>query len=213
MESTVKNNAGQGWFASFADIRTDTYVLLASLLGQPPTQAHADVLQSLSWDDAIPARLCEALHGLRQAARGLSLSAMEREYNDLFVAMGCGVLAPYASWYRDGTLQSPALASLRSDLMRLGITRQDGCHEPEDHAAAICEAMAILSRNPDGEAYTVQADFHHRHIEPWLGAFFKDLQTTKRGDLFPAIGLLGGRFLESESEYLKYGINKSFLTQ
>ena len=213
MESTLKTAAGQGWFASFADIRTDSYVLLASLLGQPPTQAHVEVLQNLNWDDAIPVRLYDALNELRQAALNLTLPAMEREYNDLFLALGCGKLAPYASWYRDGILQSPVLASLRSDLMRLGIVRLDECHEPEDHAAALCEAMALLSQNTDHEAYAVQADFHHRHIEPWLGAFFKDLRTLKSAVMFPAIGHFGGSFLESEREYLKYGINKSFLTQ
>ena len=55
-------------------------------------------------------------------------------------------MVPYASWYRERMIQSSPLASLRGDLMRLGIVRQPDSYESEDHAGAICEAMALLTR-------------------------------------------------------------------
>jgi len=201
----------QGWFASYGNIRTDSYVMLASLLGHPPTQDLVNILQSLQWDDAIPGKLHEALLALRQASHDTTLATMESEYNRLFMALGCGEMVPCASWYREGILQSPCLASLRSDLMRLGIIRQEGSHESEDHAAALLEIMALLSQNPDDTPHAVQADFYRRHMEPWMAKFFNDLRSIKGAGFFAAVGRFGGCFLESEREYLKYGMNTSLL--
>ncbi len=72
--------------------------------------------------------------------------------------MGCGEMVPYASWYRDRMIQSSPLASLRADLMRLGIVRQPDSYESEDHAGALCETMALLSREANAVPHATQAD-------------------------------------------------------
>jgi TorA maturation chaperone TorD len=207
MESVMENRDAPAGFAPYADIRTDGYVVLASLLGQPPTEDLRAILQNLQWDEAIPEQLDHALKVLCQAGHDYPLAAMKEEFDRLFVGLGCGEMIPYASWYREKMIQSMPLVSLRSDLIRLGIVRQSDNHETEDHAAALCEVMAIISRKPNGCSYGTQADFFQQHIASWMGSFFKDLQSAKSAGFYRAVGLFGLSFLEFEGRYLKYRLN------
>ena len=69
---------------------------------------------------------------------------MDAEYQDLFIGVGRGEVVPYGSWYMTGFLMDKPLALLRADLAALGFERQENVKEPEDHAAALCETMAML---------------------------------------------------------------------
>ena len=64
----MNNPHTEGWFAPYAAIRTDCYVMLASLLGQAPSEMTIGILQDLQWDEAIPGKLDRALSRLREAA-------------------------------------------------------------------------------------------------------------------------------------------------
>ena len=207
MESVTENKDAPAGFAPFADIRTDGYVMLAAFLGQPPSEDFRVILQNLKWDEAIPEQLDHALRALRQAAEDYPLAAMKEEFDRLFVGLGCGEMIPYASWYREKMIQSLTLVSLRSDLIRLGIVRQSDNHEPEDHAAALCEVMAIISQNSNDRSYKTQADFFQQHIASWLGIFFKDLQSAKSAGFYRTVGLFGSSFLEFECRYLGCHLN------
>jgi TorA maturation chaperone TorD len=202
MESMTSTRNAPAGFAPYATIRADSYVLLASLLGQPPAEALRLILQGLQWDDAVPEDLGEALAELRRAGYDYPLAAMQEEYDRLFVGLGRGELIPYASWYREGAIQSLPLVPLRSDLIRLGIVRQAGNHDSEDHAAALCEVMAIISREAGGSGYGTQAGFFGDHIASWMGAFFEDLRSANRAGFYRAVGRFGLGFLESECRYL-----------
>jgi TorA maturation chaperone TorD len=199
---TVHSNTPAG-FDQLANIRTDCYVLLASLLAKQPSEELRDILQKLDWDEAIPGELNQALTALCRAAHDYSLAAMRDEFDRLFVGLGCGEAIPYASWYREKMIQGLPLVPLRSDLVRLGIVRRSDNHEPEDHAAALCEVMAIISREDSGSNMTTQAGFFQQHIASWMGNFFKDLQSAKSAGFYRAVGLFGSRFLEFEAGRLK----------
>jgi TorA maturation chaperone TorD len=116
--------------------------------------------------------------------------------------MGCGEMVPYASWYRKRVIQAAPLASLRADLMRLGIVKQPGSYESEDHAGALCEVMALLSAATKGISPAVQAEFFERHVGSWMIGFFEDLRSAKNIGFYRAVASFGSRFLEVESEYL-----------
>jgi TorA maturation chaperone TorD len=206
----MKTMDAPGWFAAHAAIRTDSYVMLASLLGQTPSEELLNIVRNLHWDEALPETLDHALGALRQAAHDYPLAALEGEFNKLFVGLGSGELVPYASWYREKKIQSSPLASVRSDLIDLGIVRQTGCHESEDHAGTLCEIMAIISQKPNDASHAAQAMFFHRHIAPWMMTFFKDLQSAKSAEFYRMVGLFGSCFLETESEYLNQGVNTPF---
>ena len=207
MESMMANMDAPAGFDTFENIRTDGYVLLASLLKQPPSEELRNILQNLQWDEAIPGKLNQALTALRQAGHDYPLATIKDEFNRLFVGLGCGEMIPYASWYREKMIQSLPLVPLRSDLIRLGIVRRSDSHEPEDHVAALCEVMAIISRKTNGWNYMTQAGFFEQHIASWMGSFFKDLQSTKSAGFYRTVGRFGLSFLEFEGRYLKCHLN------
>jgi TorA maturation chaperone TorD len=205
LEPVMKNMDAPVWFSSHENIRIDSYVMLASLLAQPPSEDLLDILQDLRWEEVVPEKLDSALKVLRQASRNCSLAAIEAEFSKLFVGLGCGKMVPYASWYKERIIQSSTLASVRSDLICLGIVRQEDCHESEDHAGVLCEIMALISQKSNDVPYATQAKFFQQHISSWMTTFFKDLQSEKDIQFYRTVGIFGSLFLEYEREYLKYG--------
>jgi TorA maturation chaperone TorD len=198
------------WFTTYADMRSDTYVMLAALLGLPPSEDLLGVLQNLEWPQATPEPLSNALEALRQAGQNTSLGAMKDEFNRLFIGLGTGEMVPYASWYKEKKIQSLPLASLRSSLLELGILRQAGSHESEDHAGALCEIMALISRQSNPIPLPVQANFFQRHIASWIIAFFEDLRLVKDASFYSVVGLFGSRFMELEHKYMNLGEHTPF---
>ncbi len=209
MEPVKKSPRAPARSASHATIRTDGYVMLASLLRQPPSDELLRIVRNLVWEKALPENLDAALKALRQAGRDIPLAAMEEEFNRLFVGLGSGEMIPSASWYRERKIQSLPLASLRADLMQLGIVRQTDCHEPEDTAGALCEIMALISRKTKALPPAQQAKFFKTHIASWMPAFFRDLQSSTSSEFYRAVGSFGICFLESEAEYLKSFVSAS----
>ena len=208
MEPAIKTRNDPLWFDPYASVRSDSYVLLATLLGRPPSEGLIKILQDLNWGEAIPEKLDQALRALRQAGCTYPLAALEEEYDQLFVGLGCGQMVPYASWYKDKRIQSMPLVSLRSDLIRLGIVRQRESRESEDHAAALCEIMALISQKSMDLSLATQAEFFRKHISWWMPNFFKDLQSAKRAEFYREVGQFGSCFLESEEEFLD--VNRSY---
>ncbi|MGA3208985.1 MAG: molecular chaperone TorD family protein [Syntrophales bacterium] len=207
MESVKKKKVAPSWLNQYARIRTDIYVMLAALLVSPPSEEHLNVLRHLEWDEDISEKMHKALEALRSSSHGYQPAILGDEYNKLFVGLGCGEVIPYASWYRERMIQSLPLASLRSDLFRLGIVRQEDNHDSEDHAGALCEIMAIISDKSNDVPYDAQAGFFEKHIASWMPILFKDMQSAKSARFYRVVGSLGSYFLESEKEYLKYGSN------
>jgi TorA maturation chaperone TorD len=194
---------GPSWCGPHAGLRTDGYVLLAALLLDKPSEAAITLVQNMSWSADLPDGMREALAALQYAGSNSPLSAISEDFDRLFVGMGCGELIPYASWYREKMIQSAPLAAIRSDLARLGIVRQSDCFEPEDHAGALCEIMALLSLAENEIAAREQAAFFHQHIACWMPILFKDLQRAGKKGFYSCVGDFGCCFLKGESGYLQ----------
>jgi TorA maturation chaperone TorD len=178
--------------------RAQEYALLASLLSAAPSQELLSALAKLR-GDATPLGVAHA--ALAQAADSITVSDAEREYFDLFVGIGRGELLPYASYYLAGFLNERPLARLRADLARFGIERTDATVEPEDHAAILCEIMAGLAsgRLPCGAE--AQREIFQKHMLPWMGRLFADIETsTAATKFYPHVGALGRVFLEIEQQ-------------
>jgi TorA maturation chaperone TorD len=177
--------------------RNREYSLLATLLSRAPDQAMLDRLADLP-GDASPLGLAHA--AIAQAARCTKSSLVEREYFDLFVGLGRGELLPYGSYYLTGFLHERPLARLREDLARLGVERAADQAEPEDHAAILCEVMAgVVSRRFHAPAGADRALFE-RHLSPWIGRFFADLERASSADFYRPVGALGRAFIDIETE-------------
>jgi TorA maturation chaperone TorD len=138
--------------------------------------------------------------GLAQAASEASTEQVEREFFDLFIGIGRGELLPYGSYYLTGFLHERPLARLRGDLAPLGIERADGNAEPEDHAATLCEIMSgLLNGRLPAPAGTDQQIFE-KHLAPWMGRFFADLERAEAANLYRHVGAVGRLFMDIEAE-------------
>jgi TorA maturation chaperone TorD len=183
-------------------LRADTYRLLGRLLGTPPDDETLALLATAptSEDDNLLAVAWRLL--ATTAARGRADQASD-EYEALFIGLGRGELVPYASWYMTGYLMEQPLAELRSDMRQLGFELHDDVSEPEDHAAALCEIMALLATEADPCSLARQAKFFETHIGPWMARFFRDMQQADSARFYRAVGQLGEQFIETDQRYLE----------
>lgn len=182
-------------------VRAHTYGLLGALLAGAPA---ADLLQLLAGVEAASqdkdAAFADAWQQLAIAADRADPGAVAEEYQELFIGLGRGEVVPYGSWYMTGFLMDKPLAVLRGDLAALGFERQEGVSEPEDHAAALCETMAMLVS--EGHGHEAQRRFFDNHMGPWMGKFFRDLDAANSAAFYRAVGQFGEQFMEFESGYL-----------
>jgi TorA maturation chaperone TorD/DNA-binding transcriptional regulator YdaS (Cro superfamily) len=177
--------------------RAQEYALLATLLARAPD---AEFLKRLAKLGGDPTPLGVAHAALGGHATHADAERVGREYFDLFVGLGRGELLPYASYYLTGFLHERPLARLRRDLKRFGIEQVDGQSEPEDHAAILCEIMAVLAGGEFEAPPGAEREIFEAHIAPWIGRFFADLETSKTADFYARVGSVGRTFIEIEME-------------
>ena len=194
-------DAGEG------SLRTHLYALLSRLMSSPPDGEVLSLLQTVEVRDPDgDVDLGSAWNDLRKIAGEMSIDELDDEFHTLFIGLGRGELVPHGSWYLTGYLMEKPLVELRTDLAALGVERQAEVREPEDHAAALCDVMVLLEGDGGGASYLTQAAFFQKHIEPWMGRFFHDMQVAKSAQFYRAVGLFGERFMEIESEYFASGL-------
>ena len=188
-------------------VRANTYGLLGALLAAPARREHFDLLANIdisstpSTNGPSTADLGAAWSVLRRAAEHVDVDAVDDEYHDLFIGVGRGELIPYCSWYLTGFVMDKPLAVLRTDLAALGFERQNDVKEPEDHAAALLETMALITASAE-HGIDVQRRFFDRHLATWMRTFFADLQTAESAHFYRAVGRFGDRFMTFEMQYL-----------
>lgn len=180
-------------------LRIDIYSLLAHLLRKAPDADVIDWLANLDVD--APNELIQttgmsaAWPLLKLAAQKTLLTAVEDEYQDLFIGIGHGEIVPFGSWFLTGSLMEMPLAHLRHDLKKLGFERDESVKEPEDHIAALLEVMMMLVTEHN---YIDQAEFFNRHIDTWFERFCQDLKTAKSAVFYSAVAELAWQFLSIE---------------
>jgi TorA maturation chaperone TorD len=177
--------------------RAQEYALLAALLLRAPDAEFLERLAALR-GDASPLGLAHA--ALAEAAANTTADKLQREYFDLFIGLGRGELLPYGSYYLTGFLHERPLARLREDLNELGIKRTEGNVEPEDHAAILCEVMAGLIADRFATPAGSDQRIFERHLKPWIGRFFSDLERAESAVFYARVGMLGRVFIDIETE-------------
>lgn len=177
--------------------RAQEYALLATLLSRAPSAKLIAQIAKLR-GDATPLGLAHAHLG--DAASRTTAAVVEREYFDLFIGLGRGELLPYASFYLTGFLNERPLSRLRQDLAVLGIERVENSFEPEDHAATLCEIMAGLAGGRFPASEDAQREMFEKHVAPWMGRLFSDMENAAAADFYRSVGSLGRVFLEIEAE-------------
>jgi TorA maturation chaperone TorD len=177
--------------------RSRQYALLAALLARAPDAELLGRLTKLR-GDASPLGIAHA--ALAQAASETTADRLQREYFDLFIGLGRGELLPYGSYYLTGFLHERPLARLREDLKALGLERAAGNIEPEDHAAILCEIMAGLADGQFAAPAGSDQRLFERHLKPWVGRFFSDLERAEAADFYARVGTVGRLFIDIEAE-------------
>jgi TorA maturation chaperone TorD len=188
---------GEGVVDEIDLLRAQEYGLLSVLLARAPSADLLKSLTALSGDETV---FGQAHTALAAAARATDAPALEKEFFALFIGVGRGELLPYASFYLTGFLNERPLAAVRRDLAALGLEREEGLRDPEDHIAILFDVMAGLAAGRFEETGVSQHEFFSRHIEPWAGRFFEDLATAPSSRFYRAVAAVGSAFVEVETQ-------------
>jgi len=180
-------NGGAGEVEEVDAARAQEYALLATLLARSPDAQLLGRLARMR-GDATPLGIAHAALG--EAAAHADAEGVGREYFDLFVGLGRGELLPYGAYYLTGFLYERPLARLRGDLKRLGIEQEPEQSEPEDHAAILCEIMAGIAGGQLAVSAGADREIFEKHMAPWIGRFFADLERAEAADFYVRVGTL-----------------------
>lgn len=187
-------------------MRAAVYELLGNLMAGPPDEQMLSRLRHIGTadnsDEPEDTRLAMGWQLMKQASIKADTAALTDEYFALLLGVGRGELVPFGSWYMTGFLMEKPVAVLRSDLAGLGIERQKGVVESEDHIAALCDAMALIIRNAHEISLTTQQHFFNDHLAPWVGRFFNDMQNANSAHFYRSVGFFGESFFEFEQQLL-----------
>lgn len=175
-------------------LRADVYRLLGRLLAAPPTHELLAFIADLEADpDGTP--LSQAWQALADNAHETNPESLERAHFRHLIGVIQGEVVPYASWYLHGTLMDEPVVAVRRDLRLLGLERDPAVKEPEDHLAALCDAMAWLIEQVPAET----SRFFTHHLASWGERCMRDLAAVDT-PFYASVGRLGQAFLAMEAE-------------
>ena len=132
------------------EARAEFYAVLSRLFANPPdAPLLAAIGASQPWPDEADNPLAMAWNRLILASQAMDADAAEQEYTDLFVGVGKSEVDLHAAhWLPSSQMEKP-LATLRTDLAALGLSRQPGVTMYENNLAALLETMRILIAGRD----------------------------------------------------------------
>ena len=180
-------------------LRADLYDFLGAMLAAPPDADLLKNAKSLSGDETPIGRAVTALSTI---AGAFAPGGAREEFEALFIGLGRGELLPYASYYLTGFLNEKPLALLRQDMVANGMVRAENVFEPEDNIASLMEMMGAMIVGRFGGLADLdrQKTFFNKHIAPWAGHFYSDLEAAKNSVFYAPVGTLGRLFMEIETE-------------
>ncbi|MBL8385522.1 MAG: molecular chaperone TorD family protein [Burkholderiales bacterium] len=192
--------AGSGDLAPEEALRADLYGLIARLFAAPPD---APLLAAIA---GSPADLGGAGTALGRAWAALQAAAARADaheaaitHAELFVGTGRARVSIYASHHLTDVGREHALVALRDELGGLGLERQAGVTQPEDHLAALLEVMRHLAlRGADAGALEIQRRFFERYLGPWYGAFAGEVLAATADGFFCGAARILQAFLDLE---------------
>jgi TorA maturation chaperone TorD len=182
--------------------RADLYALLARLLFAAPDRALLDSLarhEDLYGSDEIA--LGRAWRALAQAARDADPESLRLEYDSLFIGVGKAAVTLYCSYYLTAAGRERIVVALRDELRDLDLARTGGSHEPEDHAAVLCEVMRhLVSRGAESYALECQKRFFLRYISSAYIPLTDAIGNAPAAGFYALVARLMRTFLDIESQ-------------
>ena len=181
--------------------RADFYALLARLLQAPPDAALLAQLAAAP-DLEGTGDLPRAWRGLVQASSAMDADAAAEEYEALFAGIGKAKVSIYAGFYARGTTPEHPRVRIKKDLAALGLA--PACPtEPEDHFAAIFEAMRVLVAGGAGRGPATLEDqgrFHETHLAASWPLFAKALADAAESNYYRHVAAFAAAFAALEAE-------------
>jgi TorA maturation chaperone TorD len=184
--------------------RAELYGLLARLWFAPPDAALLQQFAVAVTEAPQRGAFLEApWQDLVAAMRASSVEAAADEHSALFVGIGKPDVLPYASHHMAGALNEKPLILLRGELAELGLARDEGLGETEDHVAFLFEVMRYLIAGDDVAVCNLerQRRLFRSHIQPWVGSSLVEaVLQHPRARLYAAVAMLTRAFVEVETQ-------------
>ena len=183
--------------------RAEVYGLLSALYYAPPTaELISNIRVAVTEAPAAGALLEASWRELVAAARRLAPEDMAREYDALFGGVGKPEVYLFGSHYLSGFLNEKPLVALRTDLEGLGLARDEGMPETEDHFAYLCEVMRYLIAGDDVEVanLTRQREFFTRHLQPWAITLCDAVSVHPKADFYRCVAGFTETFISVEAQ-------------
>ena len=204
MSLHLSPDAGVGSSAlDFEAARAELYGLLAALYYAAPTSdLLAQLRVAVTEAPSAGGFLEEPWRLVVGAAREQDHASLSAEYDALFGGIGKPEVYLYGSHYLSGFLNEKPLAALRTDLMRLGLARDDAMSETEDHVAYSCEVMRYLIAGDDAALANLnqQREFFAKHLQPWVMTLCDTLQAHPKARFYVALAELTRAFMNVEAQ-------------
>ena len=152
--------------------RADLYGLLARLFAAGPDAQVLSAIATAPADFGSASPLGQAWTGVQAAARTVDAATALLEHSETFVGTGRAPISIYASHYLSDQWKEMTVVELRDRLPQLGLARQAGVNQPEDHLAALLEVMChLVRRGNEAGGMTAQCQFFERYLGPWYARF------------------------------------------
>lgn len=182
--------------------RAELYGLLARLWMAPPDAELLARFRVVVTETPEGGLLEAPWQALVSALRATTPETAADEYDALFGGVGKPEVFLYGSFYLAGFLNEKPLAALRTDLAALGLTRDPGRGETEDHIAYGCEVMRFLIAGDDIAVCNLeqQRRFFRGHLQTWVGDLCDAVDAHLRAQIWRAVAQLTRVFLDIETQ-------------
>lgn len=183
--------------------RAEIYGVLAQLYYATPAPELLAALRIAPTEaPAAGAFLEEPWRQLVGSARALDDQTVAREYDALFGGVGKPEVYLFGSHYLSGFLNERPLVKLRTDLAVLGLQRQEGMTDTEDHVAYLFEVMRYLIAGDDVAVANLarQSEFFAAHLQPWLASLCDAIGSHPRAKFYAAVATFTAAFAEVEAQ-------------
>jgi TorA maturation chaperone TorD len=184
--------------------RADFYAVLARLWYAAPDRALLATLAAADElaPDAESSEVADAWRALVAAAGVADEEDVRLEYDEIFVGTGRAPVSMYATAYFTGAFKERVIVQLRDELAALGLARDAGRHEPEDHFAALCDVMRhlIVSGGSGPAALERQRQFFQHYVEPAYAGLARDAQAAPGTRFYRSVARFTKAFCDLEVE-------------
>jgi TorA maturation chaperone TorD len=183
--------------------RAELYGLLAQLWLAPPDEALLQQFRVAVTEAPQPGGPLEApWQALVAAMRATDAPAAQAEFDALFGGVGKPEVFVFGSYYLAGVLNDRPLATLRTDLAALGLTRDPDRAETEDHVAYVLEVMRYLIAGDDAAVSNLeqQRRFFRAQVQPWVERLCDAVAAHPRADTWRAVAELTRAFVQVETQ-------------